>query len=120
MAETRGTFGAGRPALSSPAAAGDARQDIEQLRRRYAALREKQITAQADLNNATKELERLKREARERHGTDDLTELTRMLEEMKRENERKRAEYQAHLDQVDQRLVEVEREFTKARGAGPA
>ena len=106
-----------RGAGARPAAA-DARQDIEQLRKRYSWLREKQITAQADLNNATKELERLKREARDRHGTDDLAELTRMLEEMRRENERKRAEYQEHLDQIDRRLADVEREFSRAKGAG--
>lgn len=104
--------------LNKPASAnvGDGgRQEIDDLRRRYDRLRERRITAEADLRNATQELERLQREAKAAYGTDDLNELTRMLDEMKRENERKRAEYQQHLDAVEARLAEVEAQFAKAK-----
>lgn len=95
----------------------DGRQEMDELRRRYERLRERRITAEADLKNANKELERLRNEAREKYGTDDLGELTRMLEEMQRENERKRAEYQQHLDGIEARLADVEAQFAKATGA---
>jgi phage shock protein A len=94
---------------------GDARQEIDDLRRRYERLRERRITAEADLRNATQELERLQREAKAAYGTDDLDELSHMLERMKQENERKRVEYQQHLDAVEAKLAEVEAQFAKAK-----
>jgi phage shock protein A len=104
----------GRPA-PPPTTGGDARQEIDDLRRRYERLRERRITAEADLRNATQELERLQREAKAAYGTDDLDELSRMLEQMKQENERKRVEYQQHLDAVEAKLAEVEAQFARAK-----
>jgi chromosome segregation ATPase len=106
--------------LAPANAGGDdgGRQEIDDLRRRYERLRERRITAEADLRNATQELERLQREAKAAYGTDDLDELTRLLGEMRRENERKRAEYQQHLDAVEARLAEVEAQFARAKEPG--
>ena len=107
----------GKTASGNPPPPSDGRQEMDELRRRYERLRERRITAEADLKNANQELDRLKQEAREKYGTDDLAELTRMLEGMKRENERKRAEYQQPLDGIEARLADVEAQFTKTTGA---
>lgn len=91
--------------------------EIDELKRRYEQLREQRIHAEADLKNANKELDRLKKEAREKYGTDELAELLGMLERMKVENERKRLEYEGHLAELERRLGEVEKEEGKMRNA---
>jgi hypothetical protein len=89
--------------------------DIEQLKREHKDLERKKITAEADLQTATATLNAIKREAKEKYGTDDQDELQKKLAEMKSENERKRAEYQKHLEEIGAKLAEVEREFTSPR-----
>jgi chromosome segregation ATPase len=95
-----------RPATRS----GDA-VDIEKLKARYAELDRARTTAQANLDNAQKQLDEAKAEARTHYGTDDLDVLRQKLADMKAENERKRAEYQEHLEQVQSKLAEVEKAF---------
>jgi chromosome segregation ATPase len=90
-------------------------QDIEQLRKRYTDLDRKKAAAEANLKTATDNLEVLKEQARKTYGTDNLDELRAKLEEMRRENDRKRSEYQLHLDQIETRLGEIEREYGTAR-----
>lgn len=85
------------------------KQDIEVLRERFEALREQRTTAQADLRNVEEQLTRLKGQALEKYGTDDLDKLRAKLEEMRAENERKRTEYQAHLDGIDNQLAALEK-----------
>jgi chromosome segregation ATPase len=92
----------------------DKQESIESLRQRYARLNERKITAAADLKNAEEQLDRLKQEAREQFGTDDAAELQKQLEELNRENERKRAEYQQHLDKIEADLNEAEKSFGEA------
>jgi hypothetical protein len=89
-------------------------QSIEDLKKRHAGLHEKKITAQADLNNAKKELSNLKKAAREQFGTDDLDELRAKLKQMKEGNERKRSEYQAHLEKIEADLAAVDQKFSQA------
>jgi hypothetical protein len=89
-------------------------QSIEDLKKRYAGLNEKRITAAADLNNAKKELASLKKSAREQYGTDDLDELRAKLTQMKQDNERKRGEYQAHLEKIEADLSAVDQKFSQA------
>jgi DNA-binding transcriptional MerR regulator len=89
---------------------------IETLRRRYAELHEQRITAAAHLRTAERHLADLQRQARERYGTDDPDALAAMLDEMRTENDRRRAAYQRHLDEVAARLAEVERTYSDARG----
>ena len=94
-------------------------QDIEQLRKRYTDLDRKKAAAEANLKTATDNLEVLKEQARKTYGTDNLDELRAKLEEMRRENDRKRTDYQHHLDQIESRLTEIEREYDTARiGSG--
>lgn len=90
-------------------------QDIEALKKRYTDLDRRKAAAEANLKTATENLEVLKEQARNAYGTDNLEELRAKLEEMKRENDRKRSEYQQHLDQIETRLSEIEREYGTAR-----
>jgi hypothetical protein len=85
--------------------------DIEQLKKRHKELEEKKITAEANLNNAGRVLEELKREAKSKYATDDPAELQKKLQEMKSENERKRAQYQKHLEEIQSKLAQVEQDF---------
>lgn len=86
---------------------------IDALRERYDKLNRQKITTEADLKNAEDALAQLRAEAREAWGTDDLEELQKKLEEMTAENERRRAEYQQHLEKIDADLADVERTFTE-------
>src|SRR5260221_7391542 len=90
--------------------------DIEQLKKDHKDLERKKITAEADLQSATATLNAIKREAKEKYGTDDQDELQKKLLEMKSENERKRAEYQKHLEEIQAKLAQVERDFAGKPG----
>jgi hypothetical protein len=89
-------------------------QDIEKLSKRHKVLEGKQIAAKALLASSQEKLNELKQQARETYGTDDLVKLREKLEEMKRENERKRATYQSHLNEIENQLTEVERQHAEA------
>lgn len=88
--------------------------EIEKLRERHKTLEKDKITAEANLETSKNAFENLKRQARESYGTDDLEKLRKMLEEMKHKNEQKRIDYQKHLDEIEDRLAEVERQHTGA------
>jgi|1185.fasta_scaffold128327_2 chromosome segregation ATPase len=84
--------------------------DIEALKRRHRELADQKIAAETNLERATDQLEQLKHDAREQYGTDDLGRLRDLLEEMKRDNERKRIEYDRHLSEVEKGLDEIEQD----------
>jgi DNA repair exonuclease SbcCD ATPase subunit len=90
---------------------------IEQLRKRYEELNKQQIEAGANYKTANELLESLKAAAKAEHGTDDLEALRAKLKEMEAENERKRSEYQAHLDKIEADLKEVETKFNPLTGS---
>jgi inhibitor of KinA sporulation pathway (predicted exonuclease) len=90
-----------------------ANEPIDDLKKRYETLRDKKVAAEANLKTSTEELERVKAEAREHHGTDDLAQLEKILEEMKQENQRKRTEYLAQLKEVEEKLAAVEKQFAE-------
>src|SRR5437762_4537427 len=90
-------------------------QDIETLRKRHTDLDRKRAAAEANLRTANEQLDALRREAREQYQTDDLDELRKKLQSMKDENDRKRAEYQQHLDQIETNLKQIEQEHTASR-----
>jgi chromosome segregation ATPase len=102
---------------SEPAAAAAASKgpDIETLKQRHAELDRERTTAKANLANATRQLAELKAEAKNLYGTDDLDALRVKLQEMREQNERKRAEYQRHLEEIEAKLTEVDRKFGEVR-----
>jgi len=99
---------------TSKKASGDGQQSIEQLNKRYRELNDKKVEADTKLKMTRDQLDELKRKARQEYGTDDLDELRTKLEEMKAENERKRAAYQANLDRIETELEQVEQKFAAA------
>ena len=90
-----------------------AKQSIEELRARHQELSNKRIEAGANLKTADQTLEQLKDEARRLWGTDDVHDLERKLAAMREENERKRTEYQQHLETIETQLREVDEKFSK-------
>jgi len=104
---------------SNEPTAGDA-QTIEELRGRYEKLNTRRIQVQERLDTARQRLSDLQKQARESYGTDDVAELQTKLDEMKSENLRKRAEYQASLDAIEAGLAKVEDEAATASVAPPA
>lgn len=96
--------------------AGDSRQTLDQLQQRYARLHERKVRADANLETAQKQLDRLRQEAREKYGTDDLDQLRSKLTEMEQSNERQRSEYQLALEAIEGELAQVEAKFQSASG----
>jgi chromosome segregation ATPase len=88
-----------------------AAQTIAELQERYQKLQAEKVRAETNRENAEKRLEELKAEAREKYGTDDVEKLEAKLADMKAENERKRAEYQSHLERIEADLSAVEQSF---------
>jgi len=86
-------------------------QTIEELRERYRKLNEQKIRASANLKTATDQLEQLNAEAKKQWGTSDLAELEKKLAEMREENDRRRADYQKHLETVERALAEVDEKY---------
>jgi hypothetical protein len=87
------------------------KQSIDQLQKRYQQLHERKIKAETNLDHARQQLDRLKQEAREKYGTDDVAELGKKLDAMRNENELKRSKYQADLDRIERDLAAVEEKF---------
>jgi len=81
---------------------------MEALRGRYQKLDRQRIEAEANLKNATRNLDALKKDAREKYDTDDLVALKDRLAQVQRENEEKRAAYQQHLEEIEAGLAAVE------------
>jgi chromosome segregation ATPase len=98
--------------------AGDGQQTIEKLQQRYEQLNKQKIQCETKLESARVQLDALKREARENYGTDDLTELQARLEQMKADNEEKRASYQSQLDRIESDLSQVEQTFQAVEALG--
>lgn len=85
--------------------------DIDALKKEHARLDREKTTAEANLKNANDNLAQLRDEAKRAFGTDDLNELKAKLAQMEADNEMKRAEYQAHLEAIDQKLNQIEQSF---------
>ena len=92
------------------AALPDGQEDIDALKKRYDALNEKKIKAETNQEAAEKRLKELREQALRDYGTDNLDELRQKLAELKAENERKRSEYQVHLDEIESKLATVEQQ----------
>lgn len=94
------------------------KQSIDELQKRYQNLNNQKVVAETQLKSAQERLDELKKEARERYGTDDLDQLRAKLKEMQEDNERKRAQYQVDLDKIEADLAEVEQNYETADAKG--
>lgn len=89
-------------------------QDLKTLRKRYEELKNRKIRAETEKASAERRLEELQQRARKLYGTDDLSELRTKLADMKADNERRRRDYQLHLDDIETKLREVEQAYAEA------
>lgn len=94
-------------AKTTPASSAEP-QPIEALQKRYERLNTKKIQVDTNLENAKGQLASLKDELRKSYGTDDVAALREKVAAMTAENETKRRDYQAQLDQIDAKLAEIE------------
>ena len=85
--------------------------DIEALKKRHKELEHQKVTSEANFKTATEQLEAVKKEALDKYGTDEIDQLRNKLLEMKDQNERTRAQYQKHLEEIETRLAQVETNF---------
>tara|TARA_R110002095_G_scaffold86924_1_gene75672 strand:+ start:2213 stop:2518 length:306 start_codon:yes stop_codon:yes gene_type:complete len=84
--------------------------DIETLTAQFQKLNKRKIESERDLVNAEKNLNELKQQAQEEYGTNKLDELKEKLQQIKTENERKRAEYHQALGKIEAELTKIETE----------
>lgn len=90
---------------------------LGELQERFQELKDKKTRAEADRDHAEQRLAELKEQARATYGTDDVDELKEKLAQMKAENERKRREYQQHLDRIEAELSAVEKRVDEDGGS---
>jgi len=83
---------------------------IEQLKEEYESLNERKIQTQTQLEEATKQLTVLQKEAVAEFETSDIDELQTKLKQMEQENETRRQEYQELLDSISGDLKKIEHE----------
>jgi hypothetical protein len=88
-------------------------QTIEELKARYDRLFREKTQADTELAVAVSKLENAKEAAKRAYGTDDISELEKMLEEWTAENERLRREYETSLDNIESQLAAVQAETEK-------
>lgn len=100
--------------MTNEATGRSAEQSIEELQKRYQSLNTKRTQAETLRDEAKKRLDELKSQAREKYGTDNISDLQSQLQEMTAENGRKRAAYQAELDKIEHGLADVEQQFAQA------
>ena len=93
----------------------DSNQTMDQLKKRFEELSLKKVKYETQRDSAASELADLKQQALELYGSDDVKQLEKMLSEMKTENEKKRSEYQASLDKIDENLQSVQESFDAAQ-----
>lgn len=82
-------------------------QSMEQLHKRYKTLYDQKIRVETELKNTQQQLAQHKETAKKTWGTDDIEELKLKLETIKAENEKKRADYQIHLDTIEKELLDL-------------
>jgi hypothetical protein len=92
-------------------------QPIEVLQKRYRDLERQKIGAESDVRNLEQQLADAREEAERLFGTADVDALRDMLARMNEENQRRREEYQAHLDAIDASLRAAEAAHEAARAA---
>jgi hypothetical protein len=85
-------------------------RSIEELTEQYQQLNEKKIQTQTQLDEATKQLEALQKEAVAEFETCDIEELKAKLKQMESENETRRSKYQELLQGIADDLANVEQE----------
>lgn len=84
---------------------------MEKLRLRYEQLNTQRIQVETNRKNAQQQLAKLKKQAQQQFGTDDVGELRKKLQQMKKDNEKTRTAYEKDLDQIETKLAEIDENF---------
>jgi hypothetical protein len=85
-------------------------QILEESAKRLAVLAERRTRAQVRLENEKRALEEARAEAKRLFGTDDVEELRKLFRASQEDNDRKVVEFVLALDDVDQKLGDIERQ----------
>lgn len=85
-------------------------QILEESGKRLAALAERRTRAQVRLETEKRALEEARAEAKRLFGTDDVEELRKLFRASQEDNDRKVVEFVLALDDVDQKLGDIERQ----------
>lgn len=86
-------------------------QSIAELQKRYESFMAEKVKYETQRDSAASELAKLKKQAMDQYGSDDVGKLEKMLDDMKVENEKRTREYQASLDEIDTNLKNVRSSF---------
>lgn len=90
-------------------------QSIAELQKRYESFMAEKVKYETQRDSAADELAKLKKQAMDQYGSDDIGKLEQMLADMKAENEKRTREYQASLDKIDQNLKDVRDSFAESQ-----
>ncbi len=83
-------------------------EKLEALKKEYSALHTQKITTEANIKNLEEQLARLQATAEKEFGTSDLAALQQILEERRRENEARVAQYEQHIQEIKGSLAAIE------------
>ncbi|MGQ9920770.1 MAG: hypothetical protein ACUVRZ_05510 [Desulfobacca sp.] len=102
-----------KPKADPAAAALSARdaavqEKLEALKKEYTSLHTQKITTEANIKNLEDQLARLRAAAEKEFGTSDLEKLQQILENRRRENEERVAQYEQHLQEIKANLAAIE------------
>lgn len=80
---------------------------LEQMRATFERLRAERIRAEGEVDRLTRELDQARTRAREEFGTDDETELRRLIDAALSENAKRVEEFDSVLREVETRLRQL-------------
>jgi len=83
-------------------------RELERLKSEYTKLDKKRIETATQLKSREEQLKELKAKAEATYGTSDLNELRALLDKWRRENEEKVKQYREHVEQIKEKLKELE------------
>ncbi|MEJ5300147.1 MAG: hypothetical protein WHS38_04080 [Thermodesulforhabdaceae bacterium] len=83
-------------------------KELEALKAEYAKLDKKRIETATHLKSREEQLKELKAKAEATYGTSDLNQLRDLLEKWRRENEEKVKLYREHIEEIKEKLKELE------------
>jgi len=106
---------AGAPAEKGSPEDRQIQERLTRLRDEYTKLHTKKIATEQDRKNLEQRLGELREQAEREYGTSDIEQLRLLLDERRKENERMVAEYQRHIEEIRERLAEIEKSAGEER-----
>ncbi len=85
-------------------------ESMESLKNRYKKLYDEKIRVETELKTTKTQLALHQETAKNNWGTDDIFELEKKLVAIKEENEKRRKDYQEHLNSIETKLLSIQEE----------